>query len=464
MALRDGALSDIRVPLAWTGGAAVVVAGIIALALLLTDQRQSLSPTAYGAGRSEFDEVLEPVAGVLSAPVRWTGAAIDYVGGYFFAVSDNRRLKLENAELRRWKDAAIALKNVNDRYEALLKLKTEPPIPSIGARVVSDSRGPFSNARLADSGTENGVQIGYPVVSEHGVVGRVVGVTRGASRILLLTDVDSRTPVLIERTNARAILTGDGGTNPKLDYIRGVEPIKDGDLLLTAGDGGVYPRGLPVGVAARDLKGGWRARLYSDRAPIDFVRILQVTDLSAQVPPASLNGGRAMPPLTAQEQADLQTALTPKPEPTLLTAPPAAAAAGGSSPAKPVPAPAAPAPIPRPPAKPPAATPPAPRPAARPAAPPTQAPAARPPARAAVAVPTASRPAPALSTAEALNAAELRQTSAQPKPKPKPQPKPAAAKPAVAKPVRRPAEATAAGGAGEGAPVRPAPRAADIPF
>jgi rod shape-determining protein MreC len=265
LAFREGPFQDLKVPLTWTGAAAAVIAIVVALALLFTDRREALGPEGYGA-RTEFDQVVEPVAGVLVAPVRWVRQGAGFVGGYFFAVSENRRLRQRVAELERWRDAAIALKNINTRYEQLLQLRTEPPIPMVSARVVTDARGPFSNARLADVGADRGVKVGNPVLSERGVVGRVVGVTRGVSRVLLLTDVDSRTPVLVDRTNARAILTGDGGPTPRLDYIRGRDPVKEGDLILTSGDGGIYPRGLPVGVAARDARGVWRVRLYADQS------------------------------------------------------------------------------------------------------------------------------------------------------------------------------------------------------
>jgi len=115
------------------------------------------------------------------------------------------------------------------------------------------------------------------------LVGRVIGVAPGASRVLLLTDVASRTPVMIDRTNARAILTGDGGPNPRLDYLRGREPVKQGDRILTSGDGGVLPRGLPVGTAVKGLDGRWRVVLASDRSAIDFVRILLFEDFTQVV-------------------------------------------------------------------------------------------------------------------------------------------------------------------------------------
>ena len=160
MAFRDGPLQDLKVPLTWAGAAATLIAIVIAAVLLFTDRREQIGPS--GPVRGEFEQMMAPVTGVLAAPVRWTGAAVDYVRGYFFAVSENRRLRQRVAELERCRDAAIALKNINTRYEALLKLRTEPPIPMVSARVVTDARGPFSNARLIDAGAEQGVKVGNP--------------------------------------------------------------------------------------------------------------------------------------------------------------------------------------------------------------------------------------------------------------------------------------------------------------
>jgi rod shape-determining protein MreC len=280
---RDGHFQDLKVPLTWTVGVAVVVAILAAVALLLSDRRESLQSGLIGVGRATADVAASPVGEAISAPGRWTGQATQFIKDYFGAVSENRRLRAENAELRQWKAAAIALDDTNARYRALLGFRTNPPIPMASAHVILDSRGPFADTRLADAGKEKGVEVGNPVMNERGLVGRVIGVAHGASRVLLLTDVASRTPVLVDRTDARAILTGDASQTPKLEYLRGAESIKEGDRILSSGDGGMIPRGLPIGTAVKGLDGSWRVRLDADESSIDFVRILLFKDFSQLV-------------------------------------------------------------------------------------------------------------------------------------------------------------------------------------
>ena len=298
MSFRDGPFNDLKVPLTWTAAVAVIVAIVVGVALLLSDRRETLQTAAYGAGRKMFDVADKPVAGVLSAPSHWGRVISEYVGDYLFAAAENHQLRQQVAELKQWRDLAIALQDTNRRYQAVLGLKTDPPIPMVSGRVVLDTRGPFANTRLADVGSEKGVKVGNPVMSDRGLVGRVVGVSDGASRVLLLTDVASRTPVLVARTDARAILLGDGGSNPRLGYMRGQDPVHEGDRVLTSGDGGVFPRGLPVGVAAKGLDGQWRVRLDADLTAVDFVRVLEFQDFTQFVDEKQLEK-TSLPPLPA---------------------------------------------------------------------------------------------------------------------------------------------------------------------
>ncbi len=308
MAFRDGPFENLKVPLAWTAAAAVVAAVVVAGLLLFSDRREDPGRGTYGATRSGVESVAGPVGGVFAAPVRWAGAASDFVGGYFFAVSENRRLREQLVEAQRWRDQAIALKNVNSRYEAMLGIRPEPPVAMATARSVSESRGPFVKARLLDTGSTRGVKVGNPVINENGLVGRIVGVSAGVSRVLLLTDVASRTPVLIDRSDARAILTGDGSGNPRLEFVRGVGSVQAGDRILTSGDGGGFPRGVPIGVAAKGIDGSWRVKLFSDRGAIDYVRVMLFDDFGQLINGDALNAAPLAGLTTAPEPDAATTA------------------------------------------------------------------------------------------------------------------------------------------------------------
>jgi len=356
--LRQNPLGELKVPLTWMAVMALVVCLVGVASLLLSDRRETFQGEAYGVARQAVDTVAEPVGGVVAKPGEWTGDIVGFVRSYFFVAGENRRLKRELVVLQGRADEAIRLKDENDRLRAVLGVRTDPPIDMVTARVVTDARGPFANYRLANAGAKDGVEIGFPVLGERGLVGRIVGVTGGASKVLLLTDAASKTPVMLDRTNARAILTGDGGPNPKLEYLRGSQPLKDGDRVLTSGDGGVLPRGLPVGRAVKGLDGRWRVVLDADSTAVDWVRILKFRDYAQLIDRKALEQTQ-LPAVITENPEDRILGTSPAPRPAAATPrPPAATTAPAVAP-RPQPTPAA-----RP------ATPPAPRPAAAAAPPP----------------------------------------------------------------------------------------------
>jgi rod shape-determining protein MreC len=323
LSLREGPFGDIRPSILWVAGLALAVAGIVAAGIYFSDHSQSVRPGPYGAARRSADSVAAPAGGVLSTPFQWLDHGVGWVGDYVAAGSENHDLKTEVIRQRRWRDIAMALQLENARLRALMGVRTDPPIPMVVGQTVLEARGPFSNARLVDVGAARGVTEGNPVLSDHGLVGRVVGVAPRASRILMLTDVESRVPVLLPRTNGRAILTGDGGANPTLAFLRAHDALRPGDRVLTSGDGGVFPRGLPVGSVVRGFDGDWRVSLDSDEAPVDFVQILLFTDFSQLAPPAGLA------PTTLPTTATAP----PPPPPPVLKAPEAIPPTGAGKPA-----------------------------------------------------------------------------------------------------------------------------------
>ena len=306
MSLRDGPLGEIKAPIVWVAAGVLVVALISALALFVTGGSR---PGSVGQLRGAADGLTASASGVLAAPVRVAGDGFGAVQAYFMAGSQNRELRADLAAALSWRDETLALRQENARLRALLGLRTVPPLPMVTAETVLDARGPFSNSRLADAGSTEGVVEGNPVLGDHGLVGRVVGVSAHVSRIMLLTDVESRTPVMIARTNGRAILTGDGGSDPQLAYLRTHDALQVGDRVLTSGDGGVVPRGLPVGTVVKGLDGAWRVALDSDAEPIDFVRILLFKDFSQVAGPADLTPSQL--PGAATDVPDAPSATAP---------------------------------------------------------------------------------------------------------------------------------------------------------
>ncbi|WP_296819754.1 rod shape-determining protein MreC [Brevundimonas sp.] len=305
MALRDSPFENLKVPLGWAAALALVAAVAAAVVLLVLDRGDEGPRGANDAVRGGFETAAAPVGGVFAAPVRWLGQLSDHIDDYFFAVSENRRLREELARLRAEQDAVVALRNLNARYEAMLGVRVEPDVPLLTARSVSEARGPFRRSRLIDVGSSRGVEVGNPVINEHGLIGRVVGTSGSVSRVLLVTDVASQIPVLVGRTDARAIMRGDGSGNPRLEFVRGADALEVGDRILSSGDGGGVPRGLPIGVAARGIDGTWRVKLFSDRGAIDFVRVMLFEDFSQLANGQTLDA----PPLAA-----LDTAPPPTPQ------------------------------------------------------------------------------------------------------------------------------------------------------
>ena len=117
------------------------------------------------------------------------------------------------------------------------------------AEVMAIDSNPYKHQVMIDKGRTNGVYEGQPVINEKGIVGQISYVGAHNSRVLLLTDPTHAIPVQIVRNDIRVIVSGSGMMNRlQLDNIPSNMDIKQGDVLVTSGLGGVYPEGYPVGV------------------------------------------------------------------------------------------------------------------------------------------------------------------------------------------------------------------------
>ena len=197
-----------------------------------------------------------------------------------------------------WKDTALKLEAKVSRYEALLNVQVDPDINYVSGRVVSDNGGPFVDAVIANVGREQGAKSGDAVIDTDGMIGRIVATGAKASRVLLLTDLNSRLPVVIEPGHYKAVLSGDNTDWPKLEYLMATSSVSPGDRVVTSGDGGLIPPGLPVGLVIQTSDGNLRVQSFANHERLDYVRVLKYefpTDVARQDPPALLTG----PPVKA---------------------------------------------------------------------------------------------------------------------------------------------------------------------
>lgn len=220
-----------------------------------------------------LEEVRDPLAGL----ERWVGG----LGNFFSVYQENLRLKQENAELRRWQNAALSLERRIERYELLLHAVANSELPSISARVIGQSSHPFVKTMILNAGATQKVKSGQAVVDDRGLIGRIYLTGERTSWVILLTDLNSRIPVVIQPSNYRAIMAGDNTPSPELQVHELGGKVKAGDRVVSSGDGGLLPPDLPVGVVT--ARGDHlRVALYSDASAADFVHIL---DYKAPVEP-----------------------------------------------------------------------------------------------------------------------------------------------------------------------------------
>ena len=215
---------------------------MLSLALLFVDSRfQTLELLRQGV--SLFTH---PVQQAAHAPVEFLQNSADYFSSLSQLEEENTRLKraqLTSAEtILRTKQ----LEAENERLRKLLDVRDRQKVNGRVAQIVYAARDPFSRRVVVDKGQQDKISAGQPVVDDAGVVGQVTRVFPFVSEITLITDKDQAVPVQILRTGQRSVVFGLGNGQLELRYLPANADVQNGDLLITSGLDGIFPRGLPV--------------------------------------------------------------------------------------------------------------------------------------------------------------------------------------------------------------------------
>lgn len=190
-----------------------------------------------------FSPLMRPVSAMTQGVNRiWT----DYLN-LVDVRSDNRRLVQQiqemNSRIIQGNEALLA----HDRMKALLDMKKTVTEPTVSATIIGEDGSPWFSTMTIDRGASSGIREGMPVVAAGGVVGQIVKVAPSTSRVVLLTDHASGIAAMIQRSRARGVVKGKGNGLCVMEFSMRDDDVKIGDMVLSSGIGGIFPKGLPIG-------------------------------------------------------------------------------------------------------------------------------------------------------------------------------------------------------------------------
>ena len=226
------------------------------------------------------------------APVTWTTDVIGNFQSYSRLLEQNQQLREELRQMKAWKEAALQLEQKNARLLDLNHVRLDPRLTHVTGVVLADSGSPFRQSVLLNVGSRDGIRDGWATMDGIGLVGRISGVGAQTSRVILLTDSNSRVPVLVQPSGQKAILSGDNSSLPPLDFLEDSDEVRPGDRVISSGDGGVFPAGLLVGQVVMGNDNRLRVALSADYQRLEFLRVLRSHDL----PPITDAGALIAPP------------------------------------------------------------------------------------------------------------------------------------------------------------------------
>lgn len=249
---------------------------VFSLVLLLVS---GVNPSLFNTVRSTTANAMSPVISLVSYPIQEGAAFVRNISGLSELQAENAALKKENDRLREWYQTALTLEDQNKTLKELLNVKLDAQYKYITARLIADVGSAFVKSLLVKAGHEDGVEKGHAVIAGDGLVGRILGVSEQTSRVLLITDLNSRVPVVIEGSDYHAILAGKNSSSPVLEHLPNDADIPQGARIVTSGKGGMFPAGLPIGIVSNNSETQKpEVKIFVDFNALQFVRVVAEKD------------------------------------------------------------------------------------------------------------------------------------------------------------------------------------------
>ena len=207
---------------------------------------------------------------IVSVPENYIKKTYINIQDHFTYYDEYLKLKKENIELKTTIENTNFITSENER---LKKIIDDYIIVSdeIIAKVLIDKQSPFLRSMIINKGSKNNIKLGMAVLDGEFLVGKVVEVNFTTSRVLLLSDLNSKIPVTIEPEGYQSILSGTGKNNGIIQYSKEEIFLKEGSSVFTSGSGALFKSGIPIGKITNKIKVDY----FSDFSQLKFVKVIE---------------------------------------------------------------------------------------------------------------------------------------------------------------------------------------------
>jgi rod shape-determining protein MreC len=245
---------------------------------MLVDPRPQPGRSPTGSSwSSAVLELVTPLQKTLELPVDFVRESFASYLALVDLRQQNERLEGRISELEeenlQFREALVA----SGRLERIAAMREDFEVPMRPSEVVGQDVSPWFRSVLLDRGRSHGVRSGMPVVTDRGVVGLITATTGHAARSMLLLDRQSAVDGIVQRSRARGIVRGTGTQQLELVFVVRGDDVQVGDVVITSGVGGVYPKGLRLGqVMSVDVDENHLLHSARLEPAVDFGRLEQV--------------------------------------------------------------------------------------------------------------------------------------------------------------------------------------------
>ena len=209
---------------------------------------------------------------VVSLPSKSFSSFTNIISEHINVYSSYRELKKENKELKNNISKSDFLELENTQLRKLIEEQVSSPSNLLSARVMLDKQSPYLNSFIINIGSNKDIKNGMAALDGKNFIGRIVDVNFFSSRVLLVSDLNSKIPVITEPSARHGILSGHGKNKPTLEYLPENHNIQHGDKVYTSGKEGIFPTGIPIGEVKIE-NGIIKVSLFSDLSQVSFINI-----------------------------------------------------------------------------------------------------------------------------------------------------------------------------------------------